>query len=463
MEIDAPIEDAPVDLDKQIAQRLELARQIFPHAEKYSCEPLGLEDLPLKLPPELLSSTRNASTFVLKPRSERSAAEVKVGDKDHFESCLKKSHNSVFCLGSALDDLAAFQREFKFRFKNRVSAIELSELEGKERRWLKKLWATCFEFIRTPAKTLKDFSSYAQAVHHSNRSRFLDTLRRSLAVTHAKYLDARIVAEAGTWSKRGALWIKANVTETRLFETMVREVASSVAQAVTACRFADLETMPLEAQWNYIVIVPQFRGRSLWKVAVAIPCRYFFRAKPEFELPQIYTFSVPVEKIDWLDAELPLWATPAASLSLKWIDSTLRFMVRFVAIRYLLALPTVSSSTPELIQHLESHYSRKLSKVTNDAHSAYEELRDFLRSRLKSSLPPVQNGECVLQQLQTWAAAVYPQERGTKGILILNTDTYKEWGNSVISVADQTSGILNGILDSFLPESEATDSSATPV
>ncbi|MCX6575392.1 MAG: hypothetical protein NTV82_03245, partial [Candidatus Aminicenantes bacterium] len=386
-------------------------------------------------------------------RGNKIVAINKIGSEQEYEKSEQKCRMCLLNLATSIETLSDFQKEFRTHFGRRILTAELNDLDRREKRALSRLWAISHEFIRDPSRTHSNLTEYAESIQRNNHDRFLCLLRNALADLQREGTEARLVSVNSNWSGRKALWITASVQEARGLERIILSVASAISAAVAACRFDDQEALPLVSEWKYIVVVPQFRKRSLAKVASSIPSTYFLIASNQSELPLIYTFSVPVEKQDWAHLNLTLWTAPVASLTMKWYEASHLLVIQLQMCFNLFTAATQNSVFPEVLRQHEERFTRNLSEAVNSAYTAYEHLRDFLAMRLDSSLSAVTQGIGILERLKEWAKAVFPQEQGVSGTIVLDIERFSEWMKSLGKAAPETPVILAGILECFLPTS----------
>jgi hypothetical protein len=384
---------------------------------------------------------------------DESVAKSRLGGEQAYTESQQKSRMCLINLAFALEVASDFQKEFRTHFGNRIPTVQLEDLERSEKRSLSCLWAISCDFIRDPSKTRSNPVEHAEAIHHSNRNRFLSLLRTSLAALQREGIEARLVSENSDWSQRKSLWITASTRETSGLERLIRSVASAVSEAVAACRFRGQEALPIAAEWKHVVVVPQFRRRSLAKVASAIPLRHFIGAPNASELSPVFTFCVPVEELDWVNINLPLWTVPVAGLTLKWFEALHLLVIQLQMCFPLFAAATHYSVFPEVIRQHEERFTLSLSEVINGAYAAYEQLRDFLAMRLDSSLSSLAQGREILGRLKEWAKTVFPQEQGVSGTIMLDFERFATWINSMSIAAQKTPEIFADILECFVSKS----------
>jgi len=397
------------------------------------------------------------SAFALRATNgDELAAAAKVGNTDQFDESRKKTHNCLFCIGSALETARSFQREFRIRFAKRLPAGQLDEIDRQENRYLEELWALSFELLENPTQQLREPTEVARAIHRQKRERFVTFVKMRLAGLQSKQHQARIINERGVWSKRTALWVVANTCDPSLTETLVPKTFSHIWEATKLSGITAKHSPLIKAEWGYVVIVPQFRGRSLARIAAPIPSRYLFEDNLE-SVPEIYTMGSLVGEHAWNPLELPVWTHPVGGLIIKWAASTFLFVNELEAVLHLFSAILHDLDNPEMSDVKtcqEERLSKRLSKALNGSHSAYNDLKRYLESRIQSSLPPIQKAPEILQKLVAWGAHVYPQEKGIKHIMELNISTYQDWFKSILNATQQLSGFVSSILDAFLSDED---------
>lgn len=385
-----------------------------------------------------------------KTEGDENAAAALFESELALESSKKCRNLCLLNLGDAVEKLPGFQREFRLLFGFRLKLGQLSELERDEGRSIARAWAVCFQFCLNPAKVFVDPTADALATVRDKRERFLKILRRNLETLSSKGLKTALLSERATWKDEGALWITSDTNEAKVTETLLDHVATAIFSAVTECGFANLESLPLQAEWKYIVIVPQFRGRSLTRSAYGIHSIHFFAANPSGRLPEVYRFALePVAEEQWQVVNPPLWAAPIAPLASQWLDKTFTFLFQLDGLIHLFA---AAKQHPDLLDSLENRaavWSKSLSKWENESYEAYTRLKEFVRIRLDSRLANISNGEAIFTRLTEWGKAVYPQERSETRIIV-DPEKYFQWLSSVQTVLPKLREILADLIENFL-------------
>lgn len=235
------------------------------------------------------------------------------------------THLPMSNLSDALTKLPALCREFRVRLARFLDADELAALETREEETLHAVRALWLLFTTAPERgDVRQPLRLAQSRVEKALELVLGNLRSGFKTLAEQQATARILAGDASWNQGPALWLVLDMDSPLTLHTARAALFGILHSALARDKLGQPLLHVVRTAWQYIVIIPTFRGRAIAPSAWVLNSLTLIVNRPE-ELGWWNHTLHPVPEEMWSSRGIECWAQPR----LSWAEDFQTALGRF--------------------------------------------------------------------------------------------------------------------------------------
>ncbi len=337
-------------------------------------------------------------------------------------------------LFNAMNELAAFQAEFRARFARYFPNDELSRVEESEGVLVRRMFATWYQFVYHPERILARAAADAERRMQGAASEVMRRLRGRFAKLRSQGVHASIRREREPWERKPALWITVDVTDPQALFDAYATVYDAIATSLPSTLPYDLPRYATLDSWDTVHVLPLVRGRLYRKASWRFSALAVARRKngASEATPWMHTAlqDLPPEVLEVF--QIPHLDVPSLEPIHRLVATTTAIVLLIGSIVSFGDMPEPNAVGNEVLRAESSVRSAQLAALVKEMNGALSDILRFLQRELDSS----DNGDVpgavrVMAKTFSDTAGTWLPQTDADGHVVIGIEEMRAWSESL--------------------------------
>lgn len=217
--------------------------------------------------------------------------------------------------------LIGFQREFRRFFSARMPAETLDDQDRRESQSFRDLTALWIAYLEQPTAHWENPKKRSTARFMGKVLEIPKHLERQLRALETQGIHCSLMAKPASWNEAPALWIRMDSATPEHMLTAISLAHPLLRQGVREAGLSEPQNRALERQWEHVVILSTFKGRSLDRQVRVMPIFRLTLDESSSELRWMDQIWRPVTDEDWLATGVSCWDTVEIAAAKRFVEA----------------------------------------------------------------------------------------------------------------------------------------------
>lgn len=183
-------------------------------------------------------------------------------------------HLSTRNLWGAIKSVEAYQEEFKKLFGHFVDSETLSELEQAEKEVVKQTWMRWYFFANKSHLGMTKPAENITTRVASEKRKLDKKIKKALIHSNSETISVTRLKTDLKWENASTIWIRLNIDNPIQLYEAFEQLVSNLQKAFGPRDFKSLAAYIIEEYYEYVVIIPVFRGKMIndmaWPLSTSV-------------------------------------------------------------------------------------------------------------------------------------------------------------------------------------------------